>query len=210
MEENVMSICLNSSTLNQIRESLNKKVDQNALDDFRYGISKTSSEDDEEKINAKIAKIRSKLLAGKKLSHREMEFLMKYAPELYRKAVQMQQLRESLKSRLESCDSKEEASKIISSAIGGVSKNDPDYEMKVNTITQTAKEFTKSENYNKLPNTAQDAENIKKSGKINKFGKDKISKNANGSDIVDEENEKVLYEVNSMGYQETYKDNNKR
>ena len=60
----------------------------------------------------KLLFIQSKLKAGMQLSGPEMEYLRKYAPELYRKAEQIEKEREEYMRELKKCKTKEEVQRL--------------------------------------------------------------------------------------------------
>ena len=79
-------------------------------------------------LGARCAKIQDKMLAGKKLSGAEKEFLREHFPEMAAKAERMEQEAEQLKKKLQGCTSKEEAQQAYMDAkmrvMGGASKED--------------------------------------------------------------------------------------
>ena len=112
------------------------------------------SDEEKEKMDARIM---AKLKAGKKLSQKEMEYLRRTNPMMYAQAMRIQKMAEAVEEQLKHARSKEEANRIVSSAISGISKNDPYKEYIVAAINRVSTEFHKSGAYNKLPNTIEDA-----------------------------------------------------
>ena len=112
------------------------------------------SDEEKERMDAKIM---AKLKAGKKLSQKEMEYLRRTNPMMYAQAMRIQKMAEAVEEQLKHARSKEEANRIVSSAISGISKNDPYKEYIVAAINRVSTEFHKSGAYNKLPNTIEDA-----------------------------------------------------
>ena len=112
------------------------------------------SDEEKEKMDAWIM---AKLKAGKKLSQKEMEYLRRTNPMMYAQAMRIQKMAEAVEEQLKHARSKEEANRIVSSAISGVSKNDPYKEYIVAAINRVSTEFHKSGAYSKLPNTIEDA-----------------------------------------------------
>ena len=100
--------------------------------------------DDEKK--AMEARIESKLKRGKKLSAKEMEYLRKYNPMMYLRALRIQQAK-----------SKEQVTNIVSQSLAGISDKDPDKEYMVAAINEVAEEFKKTSAYARLPDTDADA-----------------------------------------------------
>ena len=85
-----------------------------------------SAENDSEESKKNIEKrIDSKIKSGRKLSAKEMNYLQKHNPELYRHMRRVQLMRESLKERLKHCKTKQQAQAVITQAMAGVSKKDP-------------------------------------------------------------------------------------
>ena len=112
------------------------------------------SDEEKEKMDARIM---AKLKAGKKLSQKEMEYLRRTNPMMYAQAMRIQKMAEAVEEQLKHARSKEEANRIVSSAISGISKNDPYKEYIVAAINRVSTEFHKSGAYSKLPNTIEDA-----------------------------------------------------
>lgn len=66
---------------------------------------------------AKLNRIKQKLLSGKKISDEEMAFLRANAPKLYKKAKAAEDAREDLKEELKKAKSKEEAREAMTRAM---------------------------------------------------------------------------------------------
>lgn len=111
------------------------------------------SDEEKEKMDARIM---AKLKAGKKLSQKEMEYLRRTNPMMYAQAMRIQKMAEAVEEQLKHARSKEEANRIVTSAISGISKNDPYKEYIVAAINRVSTEFHKSGAYSKLPNTIED------------------------------------------------------
>ena len=122
------------------------------------------SEADRAKMEARI---NAKLQSGKKLSQEEMEYLRRYNPIMYAHALRVQRMAEAVEEQLKHAKSKEEADRIITSALNGISKNDPDREYIFAAVNRVATEFHKSGAYDELPNTIdEDDKKKKKSGEV--------------------------------------------
>ena len=65
---------------------------------------------------------------------------------------------EAVEEQLKHAKSKEEADQIISSALSGISKNDPDREYIFAAVNRISTEFHKSGAYEKLPNTIEEGD----------------------------------------------------
>ena len=111
--------------------------------------------DDEKK--AMEARIESKLKRGKKLSAKEMEYLRKYNPMMYIRALRIQKAAEAVKEQLKQAKSKEQVTNIVSQSLAGISDKDPDKEYMVAAINEVAEEFKKTSAYARLPDTDADA-----------------------------------------------------
>ena len=92
--------------------------------------------DDEKK--AMEARIESKLKRGKKLSAKEMEYLRKYNPMMYLRALRIQKAAEAVKEQLKQAKSKEQVTNIVSQSLAGISDKDPDKEYMVAAINEVA------------------------------------------------------------------------
>ena len=122
------------------------------------------SEADRAKMEARI---NAKLQSGKKLSQKEMDYLRRYNPIMYAHALRVQRMAEAVEEQLKHAKSKEEADRIITSALNGISKNDPDREYIFAAVNRVATEFHKSGAYDELPNTIdEDDKKKKKSGEV--------------------------------------------
>ncbi len=113
------------------------------------------SEEDRSRMDAQIA---AKLQSGKKLSQKEMDYLRKTNPIMYAHALRVQRVAEAVEEQLKHAKSKEEADQIISFAMSGISKNDPDREYIFAAVNRISTEFHKSGAYDKLPNTIEEGD----------------------------------------------------
>lgn len=120
------------------------------------GGNEASKMSDEERAEMD-ARIMAKLQSGKKLSEKELNYLQRTNPVLYAQALRVQRMAEAVEERLKHARSKEEAANIISSALSGISQNDPYREYIYAAISRVVAEFHDSDAYNKLPDTIEDA-----------------------------------------------------
>lgn len=127
----------------QIQSELMEYLDPTA------GLSQEEKKAYEENI---IRKLRS----GKKLTSEEMSYLRAKNPQLYLQAARVQAMRESLKSQLENCRSKEEAAKVYGNFTSMISKDDPMKEALVAAYDDAWKEFKKTDQYQALPAKEED------------------------------------------------------
>lgn len=111
----------------------------------------------EEEKSSYMAKIMAKLKSGKRLTAEEMRFLQAENPQLYQQAARVQTMRDSLEARLSSCSSKEAAQTIYADALSHVGDDDPMKEYIVAAYDDAMKEFQKSDAYQSLPDTEEDA-----------------------------------------------------
>ena len=140
------------------------------------------TEEDREKMNAKI---RAKLESGKKLSQKEMEYLRQTDPIMYMYAVRIQRTAEAVEEQLKHAKSKQEADLIISSAMSGLSKKDPDRKYIIAAVNRVASEFRKSGEYDKLPATMEEANKKKENGVNNvKFSNGEDEEEDNGFSLM--------------------------
>ena len=148
-----MNICLNLNQKESKKITGTKELAEYILESGN-DIEKMSDED-----RAKMdARIMAKLQSGKKLSQKELDYLRKTNPIMYAHAVRVQRMAEAIEEQLKHAKSKEEADRIISSALNGISKNDPDREYIYASVNRISTEFHKSGAYDKLPNTAEEGD----------------------------------------------------
>ena len=103
------------------------------------------------------AKIIAKLKSGKKLTSEEMRFLQAEDPQLYQQAARVQAMRGSLESGLAHSTSKEEAQSVYLDTLTHISEDDPMKEYIIAAYDDAMKEFQKSDQYQSLPETKEDA-----------------------------------------------------
>ena len=107
-------------------------------------------------------RIMAKLKSGKKLSQKELDYLRRTNPILYAEAMRVQRMAEALEEQLKHAKSKEEVNQIFTTALSGISKNDPDREYLIASFNRISEEFRKSKAYNELPTTIEEAKKKKK------------------------------------------------
>lgn len=148
-----------------------------------------------------LSEISAKLQQGMELSPSELEYLRVNAPDLYKEAVRMIELKKKIEQRLEQCKTKEEFSRAkseITSQIAMECDVSPSkkcdiqkakaYERRINLASKSFVKFAKTENFRNLPDT--DAEYIKlKAEKLKEAFGDKleISSKAKETDKTEEE-----------------------
>ena len=158
-----MNICFNLKREEPKKITNTKELAEYILESGN-GIEKLSDED-RAKMDAKII---AKLKSGQKLSRKEMNYLQKTNPIMYAHALRVQRMAEAVEEQLKHARSKEEAERIISSSLTGISKSDPDREFIYAAVNRVSAEFHKSGVYEKLPNTMEEAnkKNNKESGDV--------------------------------------------
>ena len=118
------------------------------------------------------ARIMAKLKSGKKLSQKELDYLRRTNPILYAEAMRVQRMAEALEEQLKHAKSKEEVNQIFTTALSGISKNDPDREYLIASFNRISEEFRKSKAYNELPTTIEEAKKKKKQADPDLFKED--------------------------------------
>lgn len=157
-----MNICMNLKKEEPKKITTTKELAQYILESGN-DVEKMS-EEDRSRMDAQIT---AKLQSGKKLSQKEMDYLRKTNPIMYAHALRVQRMAEAVEEQLKHAKSKEEADRIISFALSGISKNDPDREYIFAAVNRISTEFHKSGTYEKLPNTVEERDKEgKESGDI--------------------------------------------
>lgn len=147
-----MDIIIDCKKEEQKKITSKKELADSILD--RINGIEDMSDEDRSKMDARIM---SKLEAGDKLSKKELDYLRRTNPIMYAHVMRVQRTAESVKERLKHARSKEEADKIVASAMTGLSKKDPDLKYIIAAVNKVSAEFHKTGAYDKLPNTMEDA-----------------------------------------------------
>lgn len=148
-----MNICLNLKKEEPKKITNTKELAEYILE--RGNDIEKMSDEDRAKMDAQIL---AKLKSGKKLTQKEMDYLRKTNPVMYAHAMRVQRMAEAIEEQLKHAKSKEEADRIISSSLSGISKNDPDREYIMAAVNRINTEFHKSGAYSKLPNTMEETD----------------------------------------------------
>jgi hypothetical protein len=129
-----------------------KKQKQDILNLFKNSVAKAFdfSEKEKKQLDESIA---AKIKLGAKLTPKELQYLQKTNPKLYLKIMMIQKKKEALEQKLKNCNSKKEVNEVINTEINLIREKDPDKELKLRAIMDTAEEFKKSDYYNSLPET---------------------------------------------------------
>ncbi len=176
-------------SLSSLQADLAEKIMDN-INDLEF-----ESEEEEAAFNRKI---QQKIDMGERLTSREMSYLSKTNPYLYRNMVRVQAMRDMLKERLKHCRSKEEAKRVVLNAMGSVGDKDPFKKQLYAAISNVDRQFSTSRMYKKLPATDQEYKKLKKTHT-------KVSKNSDDDPFEEDEPDEgisVTYCYDSYGYQE--------
>ena len=111
----------------------------------------------EEQKAAWLEEIRQKLKSGKRLTAEEMRFLQAEDPTFYQQVARIQAMRASFEAQLKQCSSKEAVASTYTTAVSIVSDDDPMKEYIVAAYDDAKKEFEKSDQYQALPRTEEEA-----------------------------------------------------
>ena len=157
---NALAIVKNSPLDERLKsaDEIWQEVTKNFLD--------PTSEMDEEEQKRYERKIIAKLESGKRLSPKEMNYLRVHNPQMYEVAQRVEKARQALRERLKHCKSKEEVQQTISARMEVVKMmdqaGDPGTKYMAAMVQHEAKTFRDSEQYNKLPQTTDEARRKKK------------------------------------------------
>ena len=99
------------------------------------------------------ARIEAKLKSGKRLTPEEERFLQQTDPQMYMQYLRIRQMAQALKTQLKQAKTKTQVNRIIATALGAVSKDDPAREYIIAALTEVAREFKSSPAYKELPDT---------------------------------------------------------
>lgn len=146
-------------TINLFQEKTEKITSTKELANYIFdSVNNSSDEMPEEKRKDMDARIQAKLESGKKLTPEELRYLQKYNPMMYVHALRVQVLAKAVEEQLKHARSKEEANRIITGAIAGISKDDPDRKYIFAAINRISTEMHKSPAYNRLLETDADVQ----------------------------------------------------
>ncbi len=154
------------------KEEEKKITTQRELVEHLLAGSDNVDEMSEENRREMDARIMAKLKSGRKLSQKELDYLRRTNPILYAEAMRVQRMAEVLEEQLKHAKSKEEVNQIFTTALSGISKNDPDREYLIASFNRISEEFRKSKAYNELPTTIEEAKKKKKQADPDMFKED--------------------------------------
>lgn len=141
-----------------IKEDVKKITTSDELAKYILDTTTGAGELSDEEKAKKDAQIMAKLKSGKKLTEKELAYLKKTNPIMYAHAMRVQLMVKGVEEQLKHAKSKEEANRIVASAVGGIAKDDPDREYLVAALNRISMEMHKSSGYNRLPNTDADVQ----------------------------------------------------
>ena len=114
-----------------------------------------------DEADSKMSAIMTKAQAGKKLSYDEWEYLRAKNPVMYEKLREVEKEQKAYEEELKHCKTKDEARRLHLSKLGDIlsaAKNgDGSALIRLNRLTRTMTEFTKSEEYHELPTEAEES-----------------------------------------------------
>ncbi len=114
-----------------------------------------------DEADSKMSAIMTKAQAGKKLSYDEWEYLRAKNPVMYEKLREVEKEQEAYEEELKHCKTKDEARRLHVSKLADIltaAKNgDESALVRLNRLTQTMTEFTKSDEYREMPTEAEEA-----------------------------------------------------
>lgn len=128
---------------------------------------------EESSSQATMSGIQAKLMAGRKLTSAEMEYLKKNDPDAYQQAKYREMERKAFEQRLRSCKTKEEVQRLkaahMAASLDRVKdiNNNPNISggeklkltieehQKVSTVSDATNRFTQSSDYKRLPTEAE-------------------------------------------------------
>lgn len=142
-----------------------KSADE-VLREFRTKLLDPTSGMDEEQQKQYEEKIMAKLKSGRRLTPKEMNYLRVHNPQMYEIARRVELARQALRERLKHCKSKEEVQQTLSIQMEMVKAmdeaGDPAAEYMAAMVDHEAKTFRESEQYQKLPQSIEEARRKKK------------------------------------------------
>lgn len=149
-----MFISNTSNAWNVFREQQKRLEEQEENEKSSFPLaSPLNTEDDTERVEAKLKSIRNKLLIGKKLTAAELEFLRQHDSMLYLKAIKIEMSRKMMKEQIKKSKSKEEVQRVVASHMSGVRGTNEDVQMEQAAIADESAKAMKTKRYNELPPT---------------------------------------------------------
>lgn len=172
-----------------------------------------SNQDRHDKVDEKYAKkIRAKLMAGVRLTPKEMAYIRANDPELYEYAKVVETMRKSVENQLENCKSKEEVQDIATNTIPSSNSGSVLKDMIASALKDAVDKFKETDSYKSLPVTKKEAEGVDKDSK-NKLETGSAEKDKTDTDNTDGGNgntdgtQGIQYQSVLGQYQEAYAGN---
>ena len=114
-----------------------------------------------DEVDHKLSAIMTKAQVGKKLSPDEWEYLRTKNPTMYEKLREAEQEQENYEKALKRCKTRDEAQRLhvskLAEVMSAAKNGDEGALYRLNRLTRTMTEFTKSEEYHKMPTEAEEA-----------------------------------------------------
>ena len=114
-----------------------------------------------DEADSKMSAIMTKAQAGKKLSYDEWEYLRAKNPVMYEKLREVEKEQEAYEEELKHCKTKDEARRLhllkLADILSAAKNGDESALVRLNRLTQTMTEFTKSDEYREMPTEAEEA-----------------------------------------------------
>lgn len=191
----------------QIKQSNGELGTHKSLEDYL----KTSLNKDEDglpKQDEKLGKIQNKVMAGTKLTAEERRYLEAHDPETYQKLKNAEQQQKDFEQKLKQCRTKEEAQRLkmtyINSSlviVKSVEHNSAipktkkleifmQEKMKCDKIEESAREFVKRGDYERLPTEAEEAKARKDAAEAEKAAQPEAPERKEPADTSEEHEEK--------------------
>ncbi len=205
------------ATRNSIQDQLNSLLDpeeQSAkgseLEQKKAVVTDISEEMQEKSKQFKISMIVEKMKAGAKLSGKEEKYLAEHSPSAYKMAMEIKKERQAMEEELKSCKSKKQVeglmqrknSMFMSSLKVAIKTNNRSEVERLTTVHNNVKDehklFTKTMEYENLPERSDDDDNKIDYGKK----KEKISK----EELVDLVKKQYTEKTDEVGREEAMLD----
>ena len=114
-----------------------------------------------DEVDHKMSAIMTKAQVGKKLSPDEWEYLRTKNPTMYEKLREAEQEQENYEKALKRCKTRDEAQRLhvskLAEVMSAAKNGDEGALYRLNRLTRTMTEFTKSDEYHKMPTEAEEA-----------------------------------------------------
>lgn len=151
-----MFISNTSNAWNVFREQQKRIEEQEEKEKSLFSpVSPLNTEEDSQRVEAKLKSIRNKLVIGKKLTAAELEFLRQHDSMLYLKAIKIEMSRKMMKEQIKKSKTKEEVQRVVASHMSGVRGTNEDVQMEQAAIADESAKAMKTKHYKELPTTEE-------------------------------------------------------